>query len=202
MGALVEVVAVCIHARDLGEIKKKSKVLIIGDGALGISMALVSKELCGEVYLKGKNKKNLEVVSRLGIKKFKNDGEHLSKYDFIFETVGRKQDSTISEAINFISPRGKIIVLGVFEKDYVNKLRLRELFFKEASLVGSNCYEGLRDFERALKLIQKYLNDFDKIITHRIRLKDFKKALRIIKNRDSEVAIKILFFNEDKLIQR
>lgn len=193
LASLTDVVAVCIHAIKLGKIKKNSNVLVIGDGALGISMALVLKDFCKYVCLKGKNEKNLEIASKIGINIFKNNKDYSNSFDFIFETVGRKQDSTLSEAINLISPKGKIIVLGVFEKYYANKIILRELFFKEACMMGSNNYNGLDDFDKALRLIQKYRNKFNKIITQRINLEDFNKALLLIKNKKKTGAIKIIF---------
>jgi len=193
LASLADVVAVCIHAIKLGKIKKDSNILVIGDGAIGISMALVLKDFCKYVRLKGKNEKNLEIASKIGIKIFKDNKDYFNSFDFIFETVGRKQDSTLSEAINLISPKGKIIVLGVFEKYYANKIILRELFFKEACMIGSNNYNGLDDFNKALRLIQKYCNKFNKIITHRINLEDFNKALLLVKNRRETGVIKIIF---------
>lgn len=195
LACLTEPISVCIHAKNLVEIKRNSKILVIGDGTIGVSMALVLKDLCKEVYIKGKNKKNLEIASKLGIKTF---NDQYAKYDFVFETVGRKQDFTLSEAIRFIMPKGKIIVLGVFNKNYINKLVLRNLFFKEASIAGSNCYNGMEDFKEALKFIKKNKNKLSKIITHKFELRDFNKALTIIKNKKNEAAIKIIFVNKSK----
>jgi threonine dehydrogenase-like Zn-dependent dehydrogenase len=119
LATLTDVVAVCIHAKSLIDIQKNSKVLIIGDGAIGISMGMVLKTVCKKVYLKGKNQKNIGVASKIGIKTFDDKKKNLSSYDFIFETVGRKQDTTLSEAIKYISPKGKIVILGVYEKSYL-----------------------------------------------------------------------------------
>ncbi len=193
LSCLVEPVAVCIHAKNLVKIEKDSKILVIGDGAIGILMSLVLKDSCKDVYIKGKNKKNLEIANKLGIKIFNKNNV---KYDFILETVGRKQDSTLSDAISLILPKGKIIVLGVFNKNYINKLNLRNLFFKEASIIGSNCYNGSRDFYEALKFVEKNKNKLNKIITHKPKLRDFDKALTIIKNKRYEAVIKILLIND------
>ncbi len=195
LSCLTEPIAVCIHAKNLVKVKKDSKILVIGDGAIGILLALVLKVICEESYIKGKNKKNLEIANQLGIKIFNNQD---TNYEFVFETVGRKQDSTLSEAIKFIAPKGKIIVLGVFNKNYINKLNLRNLFFKEASITGSNCYNGMDDFKEALKFVKKNKNKLSKIITHKFELRDFNKALTIIKNKKNEAVIKMLFVNESK----
>ena len=85
------------------------------------------------------------------------------------------------------------MVLGVFEKDYTNSLVLRDLFYKEASIVGSNCYCGMRDFREASFLIKKYKKKFEKLITHKLSLKEFGDAIKLIKNKKREAVIKIIF---------
>jgi len=192
LACLIEPVAVCIHAKYLAEIKRDSKILVIGDGTIGILMALILKSFCSKVYLKGKNKSNLKIVSEIGIRLFKYKKNN--KYNIIFETVGREQDSTLSDAIEFIMPKGKIIVLGVFSKDYVNKLILRNLFFKESSIGGSNCY-GMKDFKEALRFVKNNKNKLNNIITHRFKLKDFNKALNVVKDKKN-ATIKIIITNK------
>lgn len=150
------------------------------------------KNKCKEIWIKGKNLKNLELASKLGIKIFDLKNKNVNYFDRVFETVGRKQDLTLKESIDFVSSKGKIIILGVFEKDYINKIVLRDLFFKEANIIGSNCYEEMKELKQALKFIENNKKDLQKIITHKIKLEDFKKALKIVKNKKNQAVIKIL----------
>lgn len=192
LATLAEPLAVCFHALDLGDVKKRSKTLVVGDGSIGMLISLLLESECEEVWIKGKNPDTLKLASKMGIKIFDPKKNNLDSYDRIFETVGRKQDITLKQSISFVSPKGKIIILGVFQKDYLNKLVLRDLFFKEASIVGSNCYEGLKDFKKALKFIEKNKKDLQNIITHKIKLKDFEKALDLVRNKKKENPLKIL----------
>jgi threonine dehydrogenase-like Zn-dependent dehydrogenase len=196
LASLTEVVAVCIHARDFASITKKSKILIIGDGTLGLTLTLVLKSISQEVYLQGKNKKNLSLATSLGIKLLDKKKKNNNQFDVIFETVGRAQDQTLADAIAYVAPKGKIIVLGVFNKDYVNKIMLRNLFFKEAIILGSNCYDGMVDFRRALHLLKKYRTYFSKLITHKVSFEECSQVLNILENKNNELVVKILLCPE------
>lgn len=195
LAALADVVAVSLHGYNLSGKPKNKKTLIIGDGTIALSMAILLKTKKNEVFLLGKNNKNLHIATKFGIKSLTNL-KRSDFFDFVFECVGRSQDNTLETSINAIKPRGMIVVLGVFEKDYKNMLCLRNLFFKEATIVGSNSYEvnfTKDDFSEALKFISENKEKFSKLITHILPLKDFKKAISLIKNREETGAIKIMF---------
>ena len=105
----------------------------------------------------GKNIRNLKLASDFGITALRSDQiKDLQKnYDIIFEIVGRKQDNTLDCSIQCIKPNGQITVLGVFEKGYYGNILLRELFYKEGKIVGSNSYgffNGKSEFDMAINL--------------------------------------------------
>ncbi len=108
---------------------------------------------------------------------------------------GRKQDKTLQQAIRLTKPGGKIIVLGVFEKNFFGKILLRDLFYKEIEIIGSNSYgffNGKNEFAMAISLLRKLKTRFSKIITHIIPLKNFKEGLNLIKDKKDSGVIKII----------
>ena len=135
---LVDSIAVALHGYNLSDSPTKKDILVIGDGSLALITGLLCLEFGNKVTIIGKNDRNLKLASTLGIDTLKiNRAKKLMKdYDIIFEIVGRKQDKTLQQAIRLIKPHGKIIVLGVFEKNFLGKIPLRDTFYKEAKILG------------------------------------------------------------------
>jgi len=195
---LIDSIAVALHGYNLSESPTKKNILIIGDGSLALIAGFLCLDFGNKVTIIGKNDRNLRLVSKFGINTLKtNNVEKLRKdYDIIFEIVGRKQDKTLQQAIRLVKPQGKIIVLGVFEKNFLGKIPLRDLFYKEVKIVGSNSYglfNGKNEFDMAVDLLKKLKLKFSRIITHIIPLRDFKKGLNLIKNKKDSGVIKIVF---------
>ncbi len=195
---LTDSLAVAIHGYNLSESPSKKNVLVIGDGSLALITGLLCLEFKNKVSIIGKNNRNLKLASDFGINTSKKRDIEKSReyYDIIFEVVGRKQDKTLQQAIRLIKPRGKIIVLGVFEKNFLGKIPLRDFFYKEGKLIGSNSYgffNGKDEFDMAINLLERLKTRLSKIITHVIPLKNFKEGLNLIKNKKKSGAIKIVF---------
>lgn len=195
--ALVDSIAVALHGYNLSEFPIKKDILIIGDGSLALITSFLCLEFGNKVTIVGKNDRNLKLAFNFGIDVLKtNKIEKLREnYDIVFEIVGRKQDKTLQQSIMLVKPHGKIIVLGVFEKNFLGKIPLRDLFYKEVKIIGSNSYgffNGKNEFDIAINLLRKLRIRFSKIITHIIPLKEFKKGLNLIKNKKDSGAIKII----------
>jgi threonine dehydrogenase-like Zn-dependent dehydrogenase len=195
---LTDSIAVALHGYHLSGSPSKKEILIIGDGSLALITSLLCLEFKNKVTVIGKNEKNLKLVSKFGMDTLKS-GEirKLRKdYDVIFEVVGRKQDKTLQQAIKLTKPCGKIIVLGVFEKNFLGKIPLRDLFYKELEIIGSNSYgffNGENEFEMAINLLGKLKIKLSEVITHMISLKEFKEGLNLIENKKESGDIKIVF---------
>jgi len=195
---LVDSIAVALHGYHLANSPKSKEILIIGDGPLALITGIICIKFNNKVVLIGKNSINLKLAKSVGIIPIKDTNiKNLNKkYDIAFEFVGRKQDKTLQTAIHFVKPNGRIIVLGVFEKNFYGCIPLRELFFKESLMIGSNSYglfQGKNEFDVAIVLLKKLRAKFSKIITHVIPLKDFKKGLKLIRDNKNSKAIKIVF---------
>ncbi len=195
---LTDSIAVALHGYHLSNSPTNKNILILGDGSLGLITGLLCLEFNNKVTLIGKNIRNLKLASDFGITALRSDQiKDLQKnYDIIFEIVGRKQDNTLDCSIQCIKPNGQITVLGVFEKGYYGNILLRELFYKEGKIVGSNSYgffNGKSEFDMAINFLKKMKLQFSQLITHVLPLKEFKTGLDLIKNKKSSKAIKIVF---------
>jgi L-iditol 2-dehydrogenase len=193
LASLLDPLACALHAYHVANSPVNKKILIIGDGPLALSTLIICKKFSNKVTLTGKYQTNLKIASSLGAKVIENCFDfRKDSFDSIFECIGRDQDKSLEEAINAIKPKGKIIVLGVFQKEYRNKLILCNLFFKEGQLFGSNCYLP-EEFNSAINILEEEKSKFGKIITHILPLKDFKLGLELIKNKKKSGAIKVIF---------
>jgi len=195
---LTDSIAVALHGYNLSESPTKKNVLVIGDGSLALITGLLCLEFGNKVTIVGKNDNNLKIASKFGATILKeNKAKNLKQnYDIIFEVVGRKQDKTLHQAIRLIKPSGKIIVLGVFEKNFLGRIPLRDFFYKEGKIIGSNSYgffNGKDEFDIAINLLEKLKKRLLKIITHVIPLKNFEEGLNLIKNKKESGAIKLVF---------
>jgi len=195
---LVDSIAVALHGYHLSGSPINKKILIIGDGSLALITSFLCLEFNNKVTMVGKNLRNLKLASSSGIIALKD--KHVKnlnkKYNVVFEVVGRNQDNTINQAVRFIRPNCPIVVLGVFKKDYYGKIFLRELFYKEGKIIGSNSYgffNGKDEFDMAINLLKKIKSRFSRIVTNVMPLKDFKRGLGLIKTKKKSKAIKIVF---------
>ncbi len=195
LASLADVVAVSLHAYNLCNDPLGKNILVLGDGAIALSTAILLLLKGNTVSVLGKNKYNLDVAKKLGIKtvtKLEND----NIFECVFECVGRSQDDTLRQAISAIKPQGRIVVLGVYKKDFENRISLRNLFYKEGSLIGSNSYitdKSVDDFAQAIKLISENKDKFSELLTHKLSLSDFNKGLELVKKRDKSKVIKVIF---------
>ncbi len=195
---LTDSIAVALHGYHLSGAPSNKDILIIGDGSLALITSLICLEFNNKVTIIGKNLKNLDLASNFGADSLKDSQIKNLKgnYDIIFEVVGRRQNKTLRNAIRFIKPNGQIVVLGVFEKGFYGKIPLRELFYKEGKIVGSNSYgffDRKNEFDMAINLLRKIKPKFSQLITNVMPLKDFKSGLNLIKNKKDSKVIKIVF---------
>jgi L-iditol 2-dehydrogenase len=194
--SLTDVVAVAVHNYHLAGSPREKRILIVGDGAVGLS--------CLQVY---NQDNNVDVVGKHHKHKVENLGGRSvdasvirkisdNSYDVIVETVGRKQDETLSESVRLVKPQGRIVVAGVYESGYRGQFLFRDLFYKEASLQGSNSYgvwDGRDEFDIALKLIEEGRFNTSEIITHILPLTQFSEGVRLMNEKNKSGAVKIIY---------
>lgn len=204
-GALIDSVAVGIHCIHLTRPRKRKwNIAIIGDGTIGLVCLQVAKAFgATELVLFGKYKSRLKLAQNLGANKafiLGKDSQELSSlkssFDVVIESVGGKQSATLQSSIDLVAPGGIIGVIGVFDFDFMGTLPLRKAFYKEIQIKGINSYSTWNkksEFEIAIQLIADGLVDVKPLITHKLPLSDFYKALNIAKRKEETGMIKLLF---------
>jgi len=188
---LSDSIAVCLHAINLAKnySQKRAKALVIGDGSIGCLISWLLKKQGIDVYIKGIHSANCNFIEKFGINSIKNLNQDDS-YDEIYETVGRKQDDTLNECLKLIKPGGNVIVLGVYDVNYIYPLVARSLFIKESRLVGANAYNK-NEFLDAVNIIERNIQELSTFLTHVYSLENFSEALNKVINKD-ELTLKVI----------
>ncbi|MEN3046377.1 MAG: zinc-binding dehydrogenase [Candidatus Hydrothermales bacterium] len=196
------------------------KVLIIGAGIIGISVAIALKALksnakvfalCKYDFQAERIKEYAEVIYLrenylerfaeitdskilkpiLG-KKFLNSG-----FDLIFECTGSKD--MIESSLGWTKPGGKVVLVGT--SGVLSFMDMSLLWFREIKLVGTNSSstenflgERKRCYEIAINLIKEKKINLKDLLTHKFSLKDYGKAFETNLNKKKSKLIKSAFY--------
>ena len=85
---------------------------------------------------------------------------------------------------------------GVYESGFVGKMIFRDLFYKEATLQGSNSYgvwNGENEFDIALRMVEEEEINTSDILTHILPLKEFSKGVKLMNEKEKSGAIKVVY---------
>jgi 2-desacetyl-2-hydroxyethyl bacteriochlorophyllide A dehydrogenase len=186
VGALVEPLAVSVHGLRQVGLAFGERVLVLGAGTIGL-MALVGARALGasDVFVTARYPHQAEAARALGatyVADAERAVEELSAVfggrhpDVIVETVGGHAN-TIDQAITLAKAGGRVSILGIFSQAVTINATVAAL--KEVSLVGGITYGRpgvLSDFEVALQIAARHVEDLRKVITHRIGLDEIERG--------------------------
>lgn len=196
-GALIEPLAVAVHAvRRAGDVTGK-KIVVLGGGPIGNLVAQTAKAMgAAEVLISELSEYRLEVARKCGIKTVNAKNENVQeaiianfgkdRADIIFECIGITP--TINQAIEYARKGSTIVVVGVFgDLATVNMGYVQD---HELSLLGSAMYRE-EDYIKAIELVEEGLIEFDVLITHRVKFRDYAEAYDII-DQQKDKAMKVM----------
>ena len=202
--AVLDCLAVGVHAIHKAGTTITDSVAVIGDGAIGLSTLEVAKATgAKKVALIGHHHKNLEIAKKVGAGIAINSAEEDeverimqftggSGCDVVFETVG-STSGTMGKAIQMAKPGGKIVVVGIFTKPV--ELELWRSLRYEIDIIFSYSYstwKGITEFEIALDLLSRGKLDAKSLITHRFPLDSISDAFQAALNKEESGALKVL----------
>jgi L-iditol 2-dehydrogenase len=191
--ALIEPIAVAVHALQRGGDVKGKKVLVLGAGTIGNLTAQTAKALGAEaVMITDISEYKLEKAKACGIDFVINTAKddltqaiaaHFgqTKADMILECVGVQL--TVDQAIENARKGTTIVIVGVFgEKPSVDLGLVQD---RELSLVGTLMYKK-EDFEKAVELIAGGKMCLDDLVTHRFPFEQYLEAYHTIEESNGE----------------
>ena len=184
--AMVEPIAVAVHALSRGGEVKEKNVLVLGAGTIGNLVGQVAKALGAKaVMITDVSEYKREQARQSGLDFVVDPAEDLTRAiidhfgpdraDLILECVG-VQD-TITQAISNVRKGSTIVVVGVFGKKPQVDLGLVQ--DREISLVGTLMYQR-QDYEKAIALVSKGQLALEKMISRHYGFLQYMDAYRDI----------------------
>lgn len=181
-GAMIEPVAVCLHATKKAQIQKGESVLIYGAGTIGLLCAMWAKDFGASfVYLVDIDKQKLAMAERLGFNRYNNEPVQV-----VFEASGA--NVCVNQAIDKVSAFGRVVLVGNTGTDIIiAKENYAKIIRKQLSLFGSwnsDYSKATNDWEDSVQAISEGRINPEVLITHKFSLDESVKAYDIIKNRE------------------
>lgn len=178
----VEPLAAAFQILEQISIHPTDKVLVLGDGKLGMLISLVLNTTGANVTLVGKHPQKLAIVKNQGVKTVLADDLDKSKnYDIVVEATGTA--GGFEQAQELVRPRGTIVLKSTVAGG--KELNLNPLVIKEVTVVGSRC----GPFKSAIEALEKGLIDVKPLIS---KVFEFNEAIEAFEYSKKKGVMKVL----------
>jgi len=203
LGALVEPLAVGVHAVRRMGVQPGATGVVLGAGTIGLCALLAARSMGSErVYITARHPFQAEAALRLGaagalpaepeaaveaIKEI-TGGQGV---DYAIEAVGGTAN-TVDLACRLTRPLGMVGILGAFRRGF-RDVEILEPLLRELTIHLPNCYsviDGRHDFEVAIDLAAEQPSLLRTLITHEFPLDDIAAAFATADDKRSR-AIKV-----------
>jgi threonine 3-dehydrogenase len=88
--------------------------------------------------------------------------------------------TAIQDSIRSLRPGGRFMILGL--PDHPIKMDLNEIIFKYVTIQGINGRLMFSTWYKATRFLSSGRLDLEPIVTHRLRLEEFKKAMELMES--------------------
>jgi 2-desacetyl-2-hydroxyethyl bacteriochlorophyllide A dehydrogenase len=179
--SLVEPLACALHGLDsLGSVVGHH-VLIYGAGTMGLVLTqLLNRSGAASVSVVDLKQERAEVATRLGAAAAATetrDLDHPQGWDVVIEATG--SSGAVADAFTSVGRRGRTLQFGMASPNAEVTYNPHEVFDREIQIVGSKSY--LHTFERAIDLLAAGVLSVDMLVTHRLPLADYGKAISTLR---------------------
>jgi len=197
--ALIEPLAVAVHAINITPIKKEDNIVIIGSGTIGLMVLQVARNInSGKIIVTGHRDYLLEEAKKLDANQVINTNENdpvksirsiYNGADVVFEAVGRQD--TVQQALSMLTSGGCVTIIGMLEDKM--ELDMLNVTVKEIEIRGSYGYKS-DDFKQALNLVSSGKIKVKPFITHVFQLKDIVKGFDALAGKKENVIKVVIKF--------
>ncbi|OPX96212.1 MAG: 2-deoxy-scyllo-inosamine dehydrogenase [Syntrophorhabdus sp. PtaB.Bin006] len=145
-----EPLAAAFEIPDQVHIRPTDKILVMGDGKLGILIALTLALSQAHVLIVGKHQEKLKIASGQGVAVVGlTDLKVHKSYDIVVEATGSPDGLTM--ALQYVKPRGTIVLKSTVAMGA--EINLAPIVIDEVRLIGSRC----GPFEPSLRALSEKL---------------------------------------------
>ena len=193
IAAMIEPLAVAVHAISMaGDVKGKN-LLVIGAGVIGNLAAQVAAAKGANVMISGRTGYRLGFAAQVGIglcvdTKEEDLSEAVAKHfgadgaDVVIEAIGVAD--SVNESFRQCTDGGIVVISGIFgEYQSVDLYMLQD---KELSVIGTMMYT-IKDFEESISLVQEGLVQLKPLATAVFPVEKFAEAYEVIETKSKPV---------------
>ncbi|MBO5737903.1 alcohol dehydrogenase catalytic domain-containing protein [bacterium] len=174
----VEPLAAACEILEQLHIEPTAKVLVLGDGKLGLTTALTLNAHNLDVLLVGKHQNKLDIAKAQGVKtQLLNDFKPEKKYDVVVEATGSA--SGFETSMSLTKPRGVLVLKSTVATG--KELNLAPIVIDEITVLGSRCGQ----FKPALRLLEQNRIDFSPFISKKYPIEKALEAFEANKLKDT-----------------
>lgn len=178
----VEPLAAALEITEQHHIKPYEKVIVLGDGKLGLITALALNAQNINVTLVGKHQNKLEIAKKQGVKTELLTNFTIKKeYDVVVEATG--SISGFETALALTKPRGILVLKSTVAA--TKEFNLAPIVIDEITVLGSRCGQ----FPPALRLLESGKIDFSPLISAKYPI---DKAIDAFEKNKEKDTLKIL----------
>lgn len=178
----VEPLAAACEILEQLHIEPTSKILVLGDGKLGLTTALTLNAHNLDVLLVGKHQNKLDIARAQGVKTLLlNELDTQTQFDVVVEATGSASGFETSMALT--KPRGVLVLKSTVASG--KELNLAPIVINEITVLGSRCGQ----FGPALNLLKNNRIDFAPFISG---IYPIDKAIEAFEANKSKDTLKIL----------
>lgn len=204
LGALVEPLAVAVHAARLAAVTAADGVLVLGAGTIGLMCVAAARHLgARRVFVTSRHAHQAEAALLLGAEAaLSTETEQLRAQlqrvlpggpDVVLEAVG-SQARALQQAVEVAGKLARIALMGG-NTGPMDGINFAPVISKELTLYGSGCYSQFgtsRDFSIALDALAAAPETFERLITHRFDLAQVQEAFAVALDKNHSRALKVV----------
>ncbi len=181
----VEPLAAACEITEQLHIEPTQKIVVLGDGKLGLTTALTLNAQNLDVLLVGKHQNKLDIAAEQGVKtKLLNEFRPEKIYDVVVEATGTASGFETSMALT--KPRGVLVLKSTVASG--KELNLAPIVIDEITVLGSRCGQ----FAPALRLLKNNRIDFTPFISGVYSIDDALEAFEANKAKENlKILIKL-----------
>ncbi|HYF49068.1 MAG TPA: alcohol dehydrogenase catalytic domain-containing protein [Planctomycetota bacterium] len=153
-----------------------ARMLVIGDGKLGLLIAQVCAHMGARVTLSGRHEKKLALARRWNVEAIASSqlgAPNRERFPYVVECTGTP--GALAEALNLIAPRGTLILKSTYAPTNPPQIDWARIVIDEITLLGSRC----GPFAPALRLLASGKIDVRSLIDHRKTLDQGVEAFEL-----------------------
>lgn len=187
-GALIEPLAVAVHAVRKAEVALGHNVAIFGAGGIGLFLLQVVRAIgANSIFVIDIQDHRLKLARELGASWAVNPAKEDALAKILQETNGLGVDrsleavgleKTLHQSAECLKKGGICVLIGLFEESWAVKFPVNLFVQKEIQIRGSRGY--CWDFQTALNLVKEGRVKLAPLISHLLPLADLPKAFEML----------------------